>query len=105
MKFGICPECKNRVERKIFRVSCDSCSIQLKDGPTTKIIKIAIHASMFITAAYFAISGTPEFIANHPDNAQDILYWYYMKLFFGALVVSGLVNLAISLNFASYEPK
>ena len=105
MSFGVCPVCKKRVVRKLFRVRCDSCSTELKDAPITKTMKIVIHVLAFTVASYFVISGTPEIINNHPDNAHDVLFWYYMKLFLGALVVSGLITLFVSFNFSIYEPR
>ena len=103
MTFGTCPECGKRVSRTLLRVVCEKCSIVLKDAPSTKALKIAVHFSFYIGAAYLAIDGTSEIIESNPENAKDVLFWYYNKLFFGALFLSVLINVGIRQYFSFYE--
>jgi hypothetical protein len=52
-----------------------------------------------------ANNGTPHIIESAPDNLSDVLFYYYLKLFFAALVVSYGSQLIIYKWFTKYEPK
>lgn len=105
MKNGVCPDCESPVTRHWFRVTCDRCLIELKDGPATTALKVGVSIVSFVVGIVIAQKGTPEIIESNPANLKDVLFWFYMKIFLGVAVVSNLANFAIRQWFSTYARK